>query len=403
MNLTEGLKVIDITSNYAGPGAAALLAVYGAEVIHIERPVLGDDSRHFPPKLDGESLNFVKTNHSKKSVVLDMKDPRAIDIILKMAEESDIFIESYRPGVMKGLGLDYETIKRYNDKIIYCSVSGFGQTGPYAQRPGYDVIAQAYSGLMYKTGEPDGHPTKSGTVIGDSVGTLNAFAAIMSALYHRERTGEGQYIDISLARGLVYMSVNLNFTSTGEVGQRTGNHDRGLCPYGIFEGNDGEAIVIGAVNSATWVNLCKAMGKNDLAFHPDFVSNDVRVANKSRVNEIVTEWVKSMSSVADVEKRLLECGVPCSMIYDDKMVFEDVHARECGWITAVPVSEGITSVDTFYAVSGPMELEKCKPEFRQAPVMGQHNVEVLSRFGLTKSEIEQMQAEWKAKALSKRK
>lgn len=394
MNLTEGLRVIDITNNYAGPGAAGMLADYGAEVIHIEKPVLGDDSRHFPPIVDGASYPFSKTNHSKKSVVLDLKDPRAKELMLRMIADSDILIESNRPGVMARLGLDYESVKQYNPGLIYCSVSAFGQTGPYAKRPGYDVIAQAYSTMMYKTGDPDGPPVKSGSVIGDAVGTLNAFASIMCALYHRSRTGEGQFVDVSLARGLMNTSADFDYLLTGEVGQRQGNFDRVLCPYGVFEGNNGESIIIGAINAGTWLNLCRAMDNEALATHPDFASNDLRVANKPRVIQIVTDWIKSYPSIYEVEKRLLEFGVPCGMIYNDEMLYNDPHARENGWIYEMPVPEGVTSVDTFAIVAGPMNLSKCRPEFRRPPTLGQHNVEILSRYGLSGEEIEAMEQEW---------
>lgn len=394
MNLAEGLRVIDITNNYAGPGAASMLADYGAEVIHIEKPGLGDDARHYPPIIDGESLCFAKTNHGKKSVVMDLKDPRAIRIIRQMIRDSDILIESNRPGVMERLGLDYASVKQDNPQLIYCAVSAFGQTGPYATRPGYDIIAQAYSGIMYKTGEPNGAPTKIGTVLGDSVGTLNAFAQIMCALYYRSMTGEGQFVDVSLARGLMNISANFNFVYTNEIDNRMGNHDRGLCPYGVFEGNGGEAIVIGAVNTKTWVNLCDAMGKKELAYDPKYASNDQRVSNKESVIAIVTEWVKSIPHIQEVEKLLLAAGVPCSMIYNDKMLLEDPHAIEAGWITQMPLTDGIKNNKPFYIVSGPLGLSKCKPEFRKAPKMGQNTREVLSQYGLSDDDITTMEQNW---------
>lgn len=397
MNLTEGLRVIDITNNYAGPGAAALLAHYGAEVIHVEKPVLGDDGRHYPPIINGESMCFVRTNQGKKSIVLDMKDPRGKKIILDMIKESDILIESNRPGVMKRLGLDYESVKGYNPQLIYCSVSAFGQTGPYSRRPGYDVIAQAYSGIMYKTGTPEGGPTKIGIVLGDSFGTLNAFAQIMSALYYRERTGEGQFIDVSLARGLMSISANFDFEQTGVMQTRVGNHDRGLCPYGVFLGHNDESIIIGAVNTATWVNLCRAMGREELAYDPDFVTNDKRVANRERVNSIIQDWVLTYEHMSDAEAVLMEKGVPCSLIYNDRMLLEDEHAKACGWITEMPLAEPKNSQAHYHIVAGGFGLSKCRPEYKNAPLMGVDNYEILGRFGYSKEEIDAMEREWAEK------
>ena len=166
-NLYSGIKVIDMTNNFAGPMASALLADYDAEVIHIEKPITGDDNRFFMPMVDGTSFSHMSSNRGKKSLVLDLKDPEAIAILKKMVADADILVESYRPGVMDRLGLGYETLKELNPRLIYCSISAYGQVGPYAKRPGYDVIAQAVSGIMYMTGDPDGSPTKIGTALGD--------------------------------------------------------------------------------------------------------------------------------------------------------------------------------------------------------------------------------------------
>ena len=202
-NIFDGLKVIDITNNLAGPLCAQMLGDYGAEVYKIERPGAGDDSRGIAPKIEGQSLFYMYACRSKKSVTLALDDPRAQECIYKMAKDCDVFIESYPPGRMKKFNLDYETISKINPKIIYCSVSVAGQVGPHSKVPGFDLIAQAMSGLMDITGEKDGGPTKSGTVIGDYIGGLNAFGSVVSALFHRERTGEGQYCDVSLLDGLI--------------------------------------------------------------------------------------------------------------------------------------------------------------------------------------------------------
>jgi len=236
MNIFEGIRVLDFTNNLAGPYAAAMLSDYGAEVIHVEKPVLGDDNRAYLPRYEGQSMSFMDNSHGKKSLVLDLKDPEAVKIVEKLVKETDVLIESYRPGVMKRLGLDYEAMKKVRPDLIYCSVSAFGQTGPEAGRAGYDIIAQAVSGLMYMTGDQDGPPRKVGITVGDNVGALTAFGAIGAALYYRERTGIGQQIDVSLVKTLMWMSNKIDdLVLNGHMQHRNGNHHLTLCPYGTVQ------------------------------------------------------------------------------------------------------------------------------------------------------------------------
>ena len=197
-NLFDGLRVVDFTSNAAGPVSTGYLADFGAEIIKVEKPVAGDDMRSFPPDLHGTGLFFFWPNRGKKSLVLDMADPEGREIALKLIEEADIVVESFKPGTMENFGLGYEDLRKVNPAIIMCSVSAFGQTGPHSPKPGYDVVAQALSGIMDLTGDPSGPPTRSGVVLADYTTGIYAYAAIVSALYHRERTGKGQHVDIAL-------------------------------------------------------------------------------------------------------------------------------------------------------------------------------------------------------------
>lgn len=390
----ENLKVIDLTNNYAGPMAGSLLADYGAEVWHIEKPVLGDDNRYFPPMVDGISINYCTSNRGKKSVVLNLKDPRGAEAVRRLVKKADVLLESYRPGVMKKLGLGYEELKKINPRLIYCSISAYGQTGPYASRPGYDVIAQAVSGIMEMTGEPGGSPTKIGPAIGDWMGALNAFGCIGTALYYRSVTGQGQHIDISLARSLMWMAAKLDYNITGEVQTRTGNHHSNLAPYGIFKGNNGESAVIGVLSTNLWNKFCTVLGRPELAEDPRFISNDKRVENKEILIELVENWLKTFPQISQAVQLLMEAGIPCSKIYNMRDVNEDPHFNQCGWIADMPMADGMQSVRTRRFPSDPFEFSAFSAEYRKAPALGENNHEVLEDLGFSPEEIDTMEEEW---------
>lgn len=399
--LYEGVRVLDFSNNLAGPSCGAMLADYGAEVIHIEKPVLGDDCRTFLPQIEGVSMPHLTCNHGKKSVVLDLKDSRAVRIVKELAQDSDIVIESSRPGVMKRLGLDYETLREINPRLIYCSISAFGQTGPYAQRPGYDIIAQAVSGIMYMTGDQDGPARKIGVAVGDYIGGLNAFGCIGTAMYYREVTGEGQHIDLSLARNLMWMSAKLDYPLTGKEEHRNGNHHLTLCPYGIFNGKNGQSIVIATLSQKLWEKLCCTIGREDLIRNPDYLNNRERCAHMEPLVAIIEEWLRSFPDIADAEEVLADAGIPCSRVFTHKDINEDPHFNECGWIIDLPVQHGMKTIRSKRAPSDPFGFSACMPEYGETPALGQHNVEILSRLGMAAGEIEAMEQEWNEKARKK--
>lgn len=396
-NLYDGVTVVDLTNNFAGPMSSALLADYGAEVIHVEKPVTGDDNRFFSPMVDGVSVSHMSANRGKRSLVLDLKDPRSIAAIRRLAEEADILIESYRPGVMDRLGLGYEEIRKRNPGIIYCSISAYGQVGPYANRPGYDVIAQAVSGAMYMTGDPNGPPTKIGSAIGDWVGALAAFGTIGTAMYHRTVTGEGQHIDISLARLLLWMFARFDFVFTGRPETRSGNYHTTLAPYGIFNGNKGESIIIGALNQNLWTKLCAVMGRPELAEDPRYDTNAKRCDNLRDVIEAIERWLKSLKTIDDAEKQLMAAGVPCAKVYSPEDVFHDPHFNACGWITKIPAPEGVTTIDGRFFPSNPFTFSAAAPEYRPAPTLGQDNHVILERLGFSAAEVDRMEEEWSSR------
>ena len=399
----KGLKVIDVTNNYAGPLAGSMLADYGAEVWHIEKPVLGDDNRFFPPMVDGISINYCTSNRGKKSVVLDLKDPQAVEIFKKLAAKADLVLESYRPGVMERFGLGYEAIRKINPKIIYCSISAYGQTGPYANRPGYDIIAQAVSGIMETTGEKDGPPMKIGPAIGDWIGAMNAFGCIGTALYYREKTGEGQRIDISLCRSLMWMGAKLDHKLTGEVATRSGNHHTSLAPYGIFSGNHGESIIIATLSAKLWQKLCEVIRRPDLVEDPRFITNDKRVENRYLLVKILEAWLRGFEKISEPLQLLMDAGVPCSKVYNQIDIDTDPHFNQCGWIVNMPMADGMPSFRTRRFPSDPFDFSAFDPEYRKAPALGEHNHEVLEPLGYSATEIDQMEAEWEKKVRAKTK
>ena len=392
--LLKDLKVLDFTNNIAGPACGSLLAEHGADVIHIEKPVWGDDCRNFPPMMDGTSTIHMAMNKGKRSLVLDLKDPKAVEIAKRMVRDADVLIESARPGAMDRLGLGYEDLKILNPRLIYCSISAFGQEGPYAGKAGYDVIAQAFSGFMYYTGEPDGGPTKITGAIGDFSTGMNAYGQIMTALFYRERTGKGQRIDVNLARTLLWMNGTFDHLYTGRKRARTGNQDMSLCPYGIFTGKNDEYIVIGAVNVRLWQQLCRAMDREDLIDDPRFLTNDKRVEHQKEVIALIEEWLRSFDTVKEASRVLDGYGIPNCKLYTMDDILEDPHVREMGWLKEVPTCDSVSSFPSRLSPVGLADLTEAEIRVSPAPDLGQHNKEILQEYGLSEEEIEEMEVRW---------
>lgn len=392
--LFDGIRVLDFTNNYAGPMAGAMLADYGAEVIHIERPVLGDDNRFFPPIVDGTSINYCTANRGKQSVTLDLKDEKAVQIVRELVKNTDVILESFRPGVMSRLGLDYETLKKINPKVIYCSISAYGQKGPYAHKPGYDIIAQAVSGLMDVTGSSDGAPTKIGSAIGDWIGALNAFGCIGTALYAREKYGVGQQVDISLVRSLLWMAAKLDHKLTGEVTTRSGNHHTNLAPYGLFQGNNNESIVIGVLSHKLWKIFCTVIGKPELIDDKKFATNTDRVEHKEELITIIEKWLKGFDSMTVPLQMLDEAGVPCAKVYNMIDIDTDPHFNQCGWIVDMPTIESMSSFPKRRFPADPFDFSEFQPAYKRAEELGQSNYSVLEKIGLTRNQVDELEETW---------
>lgn len=388
-NLFDGLRVADFTMNTAGPYATAMLADFGAEVIKIEKPKLGDDQRNYSPQLDGTAVGFLWCNRGKKSIVLDMDDPEGVEIAKKLIETADVVAESFKPGTMAKFGLGYEEVKKINPKIIYCSVSAYGQTGPMRSKPGYDMIAQALSGVMDLTGEPSGPPSRIGIVVADLSAGCHAFGAIASALYHRERTGQGQYIDIALLDSIVAFNSYVEHNAAGNFVRRTGNNTPTLAPFGVFRGKDSYAIIC-APNVKLWAGLCKVMGREDLTTDPQFNTVVARVKNYPQLIELIENWLKTFDSI-DVPLAMMDkAGVPCAKINSTRDVLSDEQliARE------MIVDFGTPKGTPLKAKGSPLKFSEVKADIKLPPALGQNQDEVLKALGYSNEAIADIKTRW---------
>lgn len=327
----DGIRVIDLTRVLSGPYCTMLLADMGAEVIKVEQPGTGDDSRAYPPFQSGISAYYANLNRNKKSVALNLKDPKAKEVLFGLIKKADVIVENFKPGTMDKLGFSYDVVKKANPNIIYASISGFGQTGPYRLLPGYDIIAQALSGMMSVTGWPDSPPTRTGTAIGDVLGGLNCCIGILAALQGKNTQQHGERVDV----GLVDCSVSAMETITeiymveNRMPARIGNRYEFIYPYDSFESADGW-VVIGVGNDAIWKRFCEAIGRKDLLEVEKYKINKNRVAAHLELNELVTSWTKKHKA-ADIIKLLRVHSVPCAPIHTMADVVNDehiAHARE---------------------------------------------------------------------------
>ena len=396
-NLYDNLVVYDFTSNIAGPTLAAQLADFGATVVHVERPVFGDDSRQWSSTsaedVGGDSPPFCTYNRGKKSLVLDLKDPRGLEIMLDLLEKADILIESFRPGVMDKLGLGYKELHQRFPKLIYASVSCFGQTGPYAARAGYDVIAQAASGMMSMTGERNGPPTKVGVEIGDFCAGIAGWGAVNAALYYRAQTGLGQQVDISLTRVLAYMSFRRDLNAT-----RSGNLHDGLSPYGMYNRSIDESIIIAAGNQNMWIRVCNSMNMAELIDDSRFKTNELRSRNRYELAGIIEDWMKQQPSIDAVCEILKNSGVPFSKVYNQKDIAEDIHYNACGWFAEMPASKKEAEAAGFTPrriIPTPVSFSEVKPEYKPAPSLGANNYEIMASVGCSKEEVEALETKWR--------
>lgn len=394
----EGIRVLDFSNNVAGPCCASLLADMGAEVIKIERPVAGDDSRGIMPRVEGQSLTFIWTNRGKKSVELDLHDPEAVELIKRMIMDADIIVESFKPGQMKKFGLDYETVHAMKPSLVYCSISACGQTGAYASKPGFDIIAQGMSGLMDLAGDPDGAPVKQGVTIGDYVGSLNAYGAIVTALYHSRATGKGQLVDISLLDGLVYCNTTLdNAATNGAHPTRSGPHHGTMAPYGIYNGKNGQSVIIAAFTAAMWKRLCAAMGRPELETDERFNSNGARTKNLKELVAVIEDWLKGFDDVQEAVDRMEAQNVATCKIRSTYEVANDKVLWERGAIAELPTGPSFTEIKSVRTRGAVARYSETPIQLKRAPDLGEDNYDILGKYGWDKAKVDEMEKKWSEK------
>lgn len=370
-----GVRVIDFTRVLAGPAASLALADMGAEVFKIEPPGTGDETRSFPPTRDGESHYYLAVNRGKKSIVVDLKSAEGLALIKDLAARCDVLVENYRPGVMERLGLGWEELHKINPRLIYCSISGYGQTGPLKDRPSFDIVLQAMSGALSMNGEPGGLPTKLGLPIGDLVGGINGPIGIISALYERERTGVGRHIDVSLMDGMMGMLgyiAQLAFFS-GTDPRRVGSQHPNLVPYGIFPAREG-SIVIACLTPGFWGRVCRSIGRGELCEDPRYDTLEKRRDAREEVNAIVSAFT-AQHSVEELVAIFTEHEVPHAPILGVTEALAQPQAVARGMV----VETQHATLGAIPIVNRPIRFTDAEQPVPEAPpVLGQHTDAILA-------------------------
>lgn len=388
MKALQDIVVLDLTRVLAGPYCTMMLADFGADVIKIEIPVKGDDTRGMGPFVNNSSLYYANVNRNKKSVTLNLKDPKGKELFLAMVKKADVVVENYRPGVMDKLGVGYDVLKEVNDRIIYAAVSGFGSYGRNSARPGYDIIAQAYGGLMSITGEPDGEPLRVGTAIGDVLGGMNLTIGVLTALHARELSGKGQRVDVALVDSVISSleTGTQRYFASGKLPRRIGNRYASAYPYDSFKAKDG-SFVIGCGNDKLFNLLCtRVLHREDLLTDPRFLNNALRCENHAALKVEIEKWSTTVTA-AEAYDTINAAGVPASPINDLYQISHDPHVVEDRQMF-IPVKHPV--IGDMRVNGNPVKLLDMMPEVVTcAPALGQHNEEIYGQLlGLDKEQLE---------------
>jgi crotonobetainyl-CoA:carnitine CoA-transferase CaiB-like acyl-CoA transferase len=386
-----GIRVLDLTRVLAGPFCAMMLGDMGAEVIKVEEPGKGDDTRSWPPFVEGESTYFMSVNRNKQSVTLNLKSPEGRKIFRALARKSDVLLENFRPGTMEKLGFGYETLAKLNPRLVYCSVSGFGESGPEAHRAGYDLIIQAESGVMDLTGFSDGPPVKVGNSVGDLVAGMSAAHGVVLALLARTRTRRGQKVEISMLdvmASLLTYQAGIYF-GTGQRPTRRGNAHPSIVPYEVFRAADA-FVVLGVANNSLWIKCCGALGRPDLAQDPRFDTESKRVQNRATLVPLLNE-ILGKRAAAEWVKQFEDVGIPAGLIKSVAEVCESEHLKARGMIVTLPHPRA----GNVTAMGVPVRLHATPGKAATAPpVIGQHTENVLRRLvGLGKPAVAKLRAQ----------
>ncbi len=394
MKALEGVRVLDLTRALAGPYCTMMLGDYGADVVKIELPGAGDDTRHWaPPYIGEESAYFLSINRNKRSITLNLRHPHGKQIFMEMAKDADVVVENFTPGVVDRLGIDYGSVKVINPRIVYCSISGFGQTGPYRNKSAYDQVMQGIGGIMSLTGEPDRMPVKMGIALTDIGAGMMAAYAIMVTLFHREagQSEEGQYIDISMldlqVAWLTYMGGY--YFATGKNPEKVGAAHPTLVPYQAFMCQDGKYINIAVGSERLWERFCKAMNREDLLSHPDYAQNGDRVRNRSKLVPLLQqEFLRK--PVADWVQQIEEGGVPCGPINELSDVFADPQVLSRDMLLEIPHP----TLGKIKQAGIPIKFSRTQGSIgRHPPLLGEHTREVLLQLGYSEDDLKRLKEE----------
>ena len=386
----DGLVVLDLTRILAGPTATQLLGDFGATVIKIENPKTGgDDTRGWGPNFACDqtgqptdlSAYFMAANRNKNSVAIDISTPEGQEAVQKLAARADIVVENYKPGGLRKYGLDHETLCARHPALVYCSISGFGQTGPNRDLPGYDLMAQGFGGIMSLTGAPDGPPMKVGVGIADVMCGMYATIGILTALRHRDATGEGQHIDLSLVDAQMAWLINegTNYLTSGQLPERRGNAHPNIVPYDTFQCADGH-VLIAVGNDAQFARFCDVLGLAELAEDPRFTTNLSRIENRGALLPVLTARISTLTK-GDVMSRLQSVKVPAGPIHTVEEALHSDQAQARGAVVEVP-ADGIEG-GAVSLLANPLKLSRTPVQYRQAPPhFGQDTDRILQTFGI---------------------
>lgn len=380
----DGIRVLEFAQIAAGPFAGSLFADLGADVVKIERPDGGDGLRDWPPTITGDegkqfSGNFASINRNKRSVTIDPKNPAQLADLYRLVEGADIFIENYRPGVMKRLALDYEILRKRNPRLVYCSVTGYGQTGPYAMKGAFDVTVQAISGVMSVTGEDGRDPVKCGVPVGDFVAGLYAAYTAISAVHWARKSGRGTFIDCSMLGSLLGIAAlqTSEYFGTGVAPKRFGSAHPRNAPYQAFTAKD-RAFTVAAGNDKLWQSLCTVVGRKDLPSDPLFKTQVDRMKNQKALAEILAPIFRQRSAdewIAEFDA----LGVPCAPVLDYAEILADKHVDHMKIVREIPLPNGaMTKTVGFPIVMSEFQFDIT----RSPPALGEHNEEVLAEWGV---------------------
>ncbi len=390
----DGVRVLDLSRILAGPSATQLLGDLGADVIKVERPGRGDDTRGWgPPYAEdaaggrGPSTYFLSANRNKRSIAIDLASDDGARLVARMAERADVLVENYKVGDLARRGLDHASLRGRCPGLVYCSITGFGQTGPRSTEAGYDFVAQALAGIMSLTGEPEREPVKVGVGIADLMCGMYATTAILAALRHRDRTGEGQHLDIALYDTTVAWLANegTSWLTTHRPPARRGNAHGAIVPYRVFRTSDG-FVVLAVGNDGQFQKLCELVGEPAVAQDPRFATNDARVRHRDACDTAVAAWMRARTTDAWVAL-LSAAGVPCSPVRTLDQVFADPHTQARGMEIGIP--DPTLARAEVRLLGNPIHASATPPTYRRPPPrVGEHGREVLEELGLETAEID---------------